>query len=338
MKRVGKTIVFDSPPYVLSSAGIVGKKEGEGPLGLFFDKIINDGYFGEKTWEKAESRFLRTAIDEALKKASLKYHDIDVLLSGDLLNQCCASTFACVDMSIPFLGLFGACSTMAEGLVIGSVLVESGAVGKAICSASSHYCSAERQFRFPLGYGAQRAPTAQWTTTAAGAFILGYDSTQSSKICITHALIGTPCDLGIKDAANMGAAMAPSAYNSLRQFFADTNTTFGDYDIVATGDLGQVGFDMVTELFLRDGVTELANYNDCGLLIFDIDKQDVHAGGSGCGCSASVGASYIMHRLRNGDWKKAVLASTGALMSPTSAQQGSNIVGVTHIVSFEVRA
>lgn len=333
MKRIGKrTIIFENKPRVISYGSVVGKKEHEGPLSNEFDSYTTDSFFGEKSFEKAESRLQKTAVQTALDKAGLTPDDIDNIFAGDLLNQCIGSSFGLRSFGIPFIGLYGACSTMALSAGLAAVFIDSGAAKKTISVTSSHFCSAERQYRFPLNYGSQRTPTAQWTVTGSGALILGKDG---GDIYISSVTFGEIEDLNIKDANNMGAAMAPAAAGTLLNFFKDTETKPDDYDIIFTGDLGYVGTNLLYELLEREGIDIRCRHSDCGTLIFDREKQDVHAGGSGCGCSASVLCSYIMHRLEKGDFGNILFMSTGALMSPTSSFQGESIPGIAHLLNIK---
>lgn len=333
MKRIGKrTIIFENKPRIISYGSVVGKKEHEGPLSNEFDSYTTDSFFGEKSFEKAESRLQKTAVQTALDKAGLTPDDIDNIFAGDLLNQCIGSSFGLRSFGIPFIGLYGACSTMALSAGLAAVFIDSGAAKKTVSVTSSHFCSAERQYRFPLNYGSQRTPTAQWTVTGSGALILGKDG---GDIYISSVTFGEIEDLNIKDANNMGAAMAPAAAGTLLNFFKDTETKPDDYDIIFTGDLGYVGTNLLYELLEREGIDIRCRHSDCGTLIFDRKKQDVHAGGSGCGCSASVLCSYIMHRLEKGDFGNILFMSTGALMSPTSSFQGESIPGIAHLLNIK---
>ena len=317
-----QTIVFDRHPVILAHSAIAGTKESEGPLAGFFDHTETDTRFGQKTWEKAETRLQELALDTARSKAQLQYSDLDVLFAGDLLNQCISSAFAIRDTCIPFLGLYGACSTMAESLTLAAAAVNAGYAARAAALTSSHFATAERQYRFPLGYGGQRTPTAQWTVTGSGCPF------------INCATIGRIEDYGIKDANNMGAAMAPAAYSTLRAHFADTGLRPQDYDLIVTGDLGTLGSTIVTDLFQRDGVEFGANYRDCGVLIYDLKRQDVHAGGSGCGCGASVLCGYLLRQLREKKINSLLFCATGALMSPVSTWQGESIPAICHAISI----
>ncbi len=333
MKRIGKrTIIFENKPRIISYGSVVGKKEHEGPLSNEFDAYTTDSFFGEKSFEKAESKLQKTAVQTALDKAGLTPDDIDNIFAGDLLNQCIGSSFGLRSFGIPFIGLYGACSTMALSAGLAAVFIDSGAAKKTISVTSSHFCSAERQYRFPLNYGSQRTPTAQWTVTGSGALILGKDG---GDIYISSVTFGEIEDLNIKDANNMGAAMAPAAAGTLLNFFKDTKTKPDDYDIIFTGDLGYVGTNLLYELLEREGIDIRCRHSDCGTLIFDREKQDVHAGSSGCGCSASVLCSYIMHRLEKGDFGNILFMSTGALMSPTSSFQGESIPGIAHLLNIK---
>ncbi len=322
-----------SPPSIIGSASIAGKKEGEGPLARSFDYICEDSYFGEKTWEKAESALQKLAYQHALDKAKIIPSALEYILAGDLLNQCTASAFAMRDADIPFLGLYGACSTMAEGLSLGSMLIDGGFADYVCAITSSHNCSAERQFRLPLEYGGQRTPTAQWTATAAGAAIL---ASSGSGPYITHITTGKIKDIGITDANNMGAAMAQAAYETLTAHFSDLGIQPNYYDLIVTGDLGLIGHSIVTDFFMKDGIDIAPVYDDCGLLLYSRTEQDVHAGGSGCGCSAAVLCGWLLDGMRNGRWKRLLFAGTGALMSPTSTNQGESIPGICHAVSISM--
>lgn len=333
MRRIGKqTIAFDRPPRILSFAAVAGKKEAEGPLAMDFDQTFADTRLETDSWEQAEAQLQKEALGLAIDKSALKPEDIDLVFSGDLLNQCISSVFGLRDFNIPFLGQYGACSTMAQSLMMAAIMVESGAARVAASLTSSHFCSAERQFRMPLEYGGQRTPTAQWTATASGCAIVG----NWGEIKIRHALAGRIVDLGIQDGANMGAAMAPAAADSYYQFFQDTGTKPYDYDAIFTGDLGYVGSGLFTKLLAEESIDVGRNYRDCGLMIFDRETQDVHAGASGCGCSASVLCGHVLKNLAKGTYKNVLFASTGALMSPTSQQQGETVPGVAHIVHLSI--
>lgn len=331
MKRIGKyTLELELKPKILASAALGGKKESEGPLGSDFDQTFSDTMLGQSSWEKAEAMMQQEVLAMAIGKAKIRAEDIDILFAGDLLNQCISSIFGLRDFNIPFLGQYGACSTMAQTLLMAALMVESGAARTAAAVTSSHFCSAERQFRLPLEYGGQRTPTAQWTATASGCAIV----TNQGEIEISHVMPGRIVDLGIKDAANMGAAMAPAAATSLADYFQDTNTTPKDYDGIFTGDLAMVGSRLLEKLLQEEGISIAGKHNDCGLMIYDLEGQDVHAGASGCGCSASVLCGHLLKEMKkpNGKYKNILFAATGALMSPTSTQQGESIPGICHIV------
>ncbi len=334
-KRVGgRTIIFPSRPSVLGSYSVVGKKEAEGPLKDWFDLSLDEGHFGTESWEKAESKLMETAVNGALKRANLSKEDIHCFFGGDLLNQCISTNYTLRNLGTPFLGLYGACSTMAESLICGSIFLDGGFGTQVVCATSSHFCSAERQFRFPLEYGGQRPPMAQWTVTGSGACVL---AKQAGTVCVTHATIGTVYDAGIKDLNNMGAAMAPAACDTLLSFFKDTHYSPEDYDCIVTGDLGEVGSGLLKELLLENQFSKTDHLLDCGCMIFDSETQDTHAGGSGCGCSASVLNSYFLKQLQQRRFHKILFLATGALMSPTSSLQGESIPGICHLVQIETR-
>ncbi len=333
IRRIGqRTLQLENRPFLLAHAAAVGKKEGEGPLGAQFDFVTEDDRMGQKSWELAESELQKTAIETALSKAGLQKGDLDLILAGDLLNQCIGSFLASMQSDVPYLGQYGACSTMAQGLALGACLVEGGAARRLVASASSHFCSAERQYRFPLAYGGQRTPTAQWTATAAGAAVLGGQG--SGHIRITHALFGKMVEMGVKDANNMGAAMAPAAYDTLSTLLADLGAQPKDFNCIVTGDLGHVGADILLTLLREDKIDLSPVYSDCGSLLFG-DGQDAHAGGSGCGCSAAVLCGPLLRDMQAGKIRRLVFAGTGAMMSPTSVQQGQPIAGICHAVVIE---
>ena len=333
IRHAGKrTLVLENRPRLLSHAAAVGKKEGEGPLGSRFDFVTKNDRLGQKSWELAESELQKTAIDLALRKGGLHRRDLDLILAGDLLNQCIGSFLASMHADVPYLGQYGACSTMAQGLALGGVLVEAGAAARLSVSASSHFCSAERQYRFPLAYGGQRTPTAQWTATAAGAAVLGAEG--ASDVCLTHVLFGKMVELGVKDANNMGAAMAPAACDTLSCLLREMGAMPEDFDCIVTGDLGRVGADLLLTLLREDGIDLSPVYSDCGVLLFG-DSQDAHAGGSGCGCSAAVLCGPLLRDMHEGKIRRMVFAGTGAMMSPTSVQQGQPIAGICHAVVLE---
>ena len=328
ISRKGKTMLLEQGAALLASAAVGGKKEGEGPLADSFDLIIKDSYAGQKSWEKAETSLQKQAVTLTLQKAGVSANEVDMMLSGDLINQCTPSCYAASSLGIPSVGLFGACSTAAESLALGALMVESGAANTALCLTSSHFCTAERQFRTPLAYGGQRAPTAQWTVTGAGAFLLG----KGTGVRVKGVCIGKPVDMGISDVTNMGAAMAPAACDTIAQFLKDTGKPASDFDLILTGDLGSVGHRIVSEQMKQQGNDLGQRYNDCGLLVYDLKRQDMHAGGSGCGCSAVVLAGHVLKKMNEGAFSNVLLVGTGALMSPMSLQQGDTIVGIAHLV------
>ena len=325
------TVSLDTCPSVSAFAAAVGKKEGEGPLAGCFDYIADDVTLGESSWEKSESKLQQIAFGTALSKGGFSEKNIDVIFAGDLLNQCVSSSYGARDTKIPFMGLFGACSTMAESLSLASVFVDSGAAVNAAAVTSSHFCSAERQFRLPVNYGGQRTPTAQWTATAAGCAVV---SPHGKPPYVKAVTIGKIKDMGITDANNMGAAMAAAAYDTISRHLCNTSQSIDDFDLILTGDLGQVGRDILIELFKKDNIDITEKHNDCGIMLFALEKQDVHAGGSGCGCSASVLCGHILKEIRQGRLNKVLFAATGALMSPTIVQQGESIPGICHAVEL----
>lgn len=332
MHKKGKTVLFDSPPIITGHAGVAGKKEGEGPLAEDFDAIFEDTTMGQQSYELAESAMLHDAIIRALSYAGVSPSQVDFVLSGDLLDQCMGSAFALKDLDIASIGLYGACSTMALSLSVGSMLVDAGA-DCVVAGTSSHFCSSERQFRFPLEYGGQRPPTAQWTVTGAGSAVL---EKHGSGIKVKAVQIGTITDLGITDANNMGAAMAPAAARTIADFLNDTGSKPQDYDLILTGDLGYTGSELLYQLLEQDHKIKLRGYHrDCGMMIYDLKEQDVNSGGSGCGCSASVLCSHIMKNMEKGKLRRVLFVATGALMSPTSNKQGNPIPGIAHAVLLE---
>lgn len=328
-KRGRQSFSLANPPVITAWASVAGKKESEGPLAHTFDIKNRDTYLGQKTWEQAEKYMQQQALKKLAEKAGMAQTDFDLVFSGDLLNQCIGSSFTLRNLGIPHLGLYGACSTMAESLLMASMAVGGGFADKVVAMTSSHFASSERQYRFPLGYGGQRTPTAQWTVTGSGAALV---RSEGKGPRITACTIGTVTDLGIKDANNMGAAMAPAAYSTIRAHFEDMKTAPEDFDLIVTGDLGQLGKEMLLELAKREGVSLGGKLTDCGTMVFDNTKQDVHAGGSGCGCSAITLCGYLLGQLSTGKLKKILFCGTGALLSPTSTQQGLPIPGVCHAV------
>ena len=329
------TIAMDKSPSLLGWASVGSKKEAQGPLGQHFDIINEDALFGQKSWELAEGEMQKLAALKALEKASLPPSDIGVLFAGDLLNQITASHYGLRELGLPFMGLYGACSTMSQGLILAAMMVEGGFAAKSMAVTSSHFCSAERQYRFPLEYGGTRTPTAQWTATAAGAAIVGEGL---SPPFVRSVCIGSIENKDVKDLSNMGAAMAPAAALTLQRFFADTCTGPGNYDVIFTGDLGVIGSRLLAQLMEREGFKLEGKHADCGLMLFDKDTQeDIGAGGSGCGCSAAVLCAYLLPSMREGKINEALFMATGALMSPVSIQQGQDIPGIAHLVHLSTR-
>ncbi|MHC1682351.1 MAG: stage V sporulation protein AD [Clostridiaceae bacterium] len=335
-KKLGRqTIKCSNRPKIISTSSIVGPKEGKGPLASYFDFILEDDLNGEDSFEKAESSIIFKAIVESINKANLKEENIDYIFAGDLLNQLTATNFAARNLDIPFFGLYGACSTMTESLSLAALFVDAGYAKYAIAATSSHFSSAERQFRFPLEYGSQRNDKSQWTVTGSGAMVLG-GNVSGDFPYVTYVTTGKVKDYGIKDANDMGSAMAPAAVDTIKAHFEDTGRKPEDYDIIATGDLGKYGR-KITEDLLKEYGYDVSNiYIDCGEEIFDTEIQEVKAGGSGCGCSAVVDCGFIYKNLLKRHFKKALLVSTGALMSTTSSLQGESIPGIAHAVSIEI--
>ncbi len=331
-KRGRQSFVLKKPPVITTWASVAGKRESEGPLAYTFDIKCRDSYWGQKTWEQAEKHMQQQALRKLAEKADMVTGDFELVYSGDLLNQCIGSSFSLRNLGIPHLGLYGACSTMAESLLLCAMTVDGGYADHAVAMTSSHFASSERQYRFPLGYGGQRTPTAQWTVTGSGAALV---SSKGKGPKITACTIGSVTDLGVKDANNMGAAMAPAAFSTIRAHFQDMHTTPADYDLIVTGDLGQLGKELLLELCKRDGISIGGKLADCGCMVFDNTKQDVHSGGSGCGCSAIVLCGYLLEEIRKGKLRKILFCGTGALLSPTSTQQGLPIPGVCHAVCIE---
>lgn len=328
-KKISKNTFLIENVSILSYASVVSKKEGEGPLGKEFDVINEDSFFGKSTWEKAESEMQRQAVTTALEKANLQNEDIDIMFAGDLLNQCIASTYGLRELDIAIYGLYGACSTMGESLGLASLFVDGGLAKHCVAVTSSHFCSAERQYRFPLEYGGQRTPTAQWTVTGSGSVVV---ATGKEAPFVKGVTVGKIRDFGITDANNMGAAMAPAAAYIIKQYLTDTGTKPSDYDKIFTGDLGEVGSKLLVDLLKDEQIDISPNHNDCGKMIYYAKEQDVHAGGSGCGCSASVLCSYILSKIKIGEYKNVLFIPTGAMMSPTSVTQGESIPSVAHLV------
>ncbi len=331
MNKVGKqSIVFKNKPRFIGGYSVVGPKEGQGNFGRFFHTVLKDDLFGENSYEAAESKMMQTAFFGAVDDSGLKSSDIDVFFAGDLMNQIISSSFAARSFDIPYIGLFGACSTMAEALLVGASFVDSGYSRNVACATASHFSSVEKQFRFPLELGTQRPPTSQWTVTGAGCAILGE---KGADIYIECATVGKVVDWDVVDVNNMGAAMAPAAAQTLKAHFSDFGRTPDDYDLILTGDLGKLGSEILFDLCEFNHIKLSNNYGDCGQMMYT-SSQRTFMGGSGCGCGASVLCSYILHRLRRAEIKSVLFIATGALMSPISSQQGNSIPCIAHAVVF----
>ena len=332
-KHIGKqSILFEKNISIRETSSIVGKKEGEGPLSEFFDIIVEDSMFGQESWEKAESEFVNANIKNLIEKSNLTNDKIDYIITGDLLNQCCGSTFGVKNFNIPLFSIFGACSTMGEALSLGAILIESGGAKNIIVGASSHFCSAEKQFRFPMGLGNQRPQTSTWTVTGHGGAIL---SDNNSSPYIKGITTGKIVDYGLKDSQNMGACMAPAAMDTILMNLKDFERQAEDYDRIITGDLGAVGQKLLLDMIYKKGVDLQEKHLDCGMLIFDAKEQDTHAGGSGCGCAAVTLASYILPKVEKGEWKRILFVPTGALMSTVSFNEGASVPGIAHGIVLE---
>ncbi len=331
-RRGKQSFVPETPPVITCWASVAGKKESEGPLNSHFDITVQDSYFGQKTWEQGEKRMQQLALNTLLSKANITRTDVQVVFSGDLLNQCIGSSFTLRNTGIPHIGLYGACSTMAESLLSATMAVSGGFFERAVAMTSSHFASSERQYRFPLGYGGQRTPTSQWTVTGSGAALV---CNHGKGPKITACTVGCVTDLGCKDANNMGCAMAPAALATIKAHFEDLQTGPDDFDLIVTGDLGQTGKDILLILAQKEGIPLGGKLADCGTMVFDLPGQDVHSGGSGCGCSAITLCGYLLNQLHTGKLNKILFCGTGALLSPTSTQQGLPIPGVCHAISIQ---
>jgi len=340
-KMMGKqSILFSNPPVIVAGSSIAGKKEGEGPLGHLFDTIQEDPMVGKETWEEAESEIMKEAATKVLEKAGLKNTDIRYLVGGDLLGQLIATYFGIADLNIPTFGLYGACSTMGEAMAIGSILVDGGFADRVMAITSSHFASAEKQFRFPLDYGNQRPFSATWTVTGSGAVIIEdarihKKNSNEPTIVIKGVTVGKIVDYGLKDSMNMGACMAPAAFETISTNLEDINVTPDYYDKIITGDLGYVGQHILIDLLKEKNIDISQNHMDCGIEIFDKDKQDTHAGGSGCGCSAITFTAYVMKQLKEGQWKRVLFVPTGALLSQVSFNEGRTVPCIAHAVIVE---
>ncbi len=331
-KRKGKqTIFYKHPPVILGTGTVAGKKESEGPIGSCFDVIAEDNVLGQDTWEKAESAFAKRAGEQAFQNSGVAQEQIQYLFGGDLLNQCTGTSYGIRDFGIPFIGLYGACSTMTLGLSVAASYIDGGYADFCAAITSSHFCSAEKQFRFPLEYGGQRPPSAQWTVTGSACAVLGAKGDGPKIECVTNGRI---VDMGITDANNMGAAMAPAAVDTLKAHFADTGRSPDDYDLIVSGDLGLVGKAVVVDMMKEVGYDFGDNYNDCGLIIFDNEKQDTHAGGSGCACAGLTFCGYLYNLLKKKEIRRLLLMATGSLQSTLSVQQGESMPGIAHAVSI----
>lgn len=334
MKRIGKyTIVYENEPVIAGFGSVAGKKESEGPLKNYFHKIEYDTRMGCDTWEQAESKLQTQAIKTALEKSQISGEDIQIAFGGDLLNQCISTSYSIRGFCIPFLGQYGACSTMVQSLLMAGLMVDGSYAKNALAVTSSHFCSAERQFRFPLEYGGQRTPSAQWTVTGSGAIVV---SSTGNGPKLKHCTVGKVVDMGVTDINNMGAAMAPAACETIKSFFTDTQTKPSDYDLILTGDLGRIGSELLLQLLQQEHIDITRQHNDCGMMIYNIEEQDVHAGGSGCGCCGSVLCSIILEKMCQHSLKNILVIATGALMSPTSNQQGESTPGIAHLVHLEI--
>lgn len=334
MGKTGKaSIIFDNPPYIAGAASVVGEKEGEGPLKDYFDEIIKDPFAGKNTWEEAESELQKTAVKRLMHKMGIEYKDIRYIFAGDLLGQLIATSFGTEEFSIPIFGLYGACSTMGEAMSLAAMTVAAGYGDNVIALTSSHFASAEKQFRYPLEYGSQRPLCATWTVTGSGAVVIS--SRIKSNIVIKGITTGKITDYGITDSMNMGAAMAPAACDTIFNHLMDMEISPDYYDAIYTGDLGLVGQKILIDLLMEKGFDISANHHDCGIEIFDGDRQDTHAGGSGCGCSAATLCGYILNRMEAGIFKRILFVPTGALLSTISFNEGQTVPGIAHAVSIE---
>ena len=338
-RKLGRASVrLERPVYILNSASVVGTKEGQGPLGLLFDKVGRDDMFGCKTWEEAESALQKEAVGLALEKAGLRPEDISYIFAGDLLGQSMATSFGISSYQIPLLGVYGACSTCGESLALGAMSIAGGFADKVACVTSSHFASAEKEFRFPLDYGSQRPLSATWTVTGSGAFVLTDEPEgggRKARARISAMTVGKVVDYGLKDSMNMGACMAPAAASTLEQHFTDFAGQPEEYDKIITGDLGKVGQRVLIDLLRKQGYDISEQHMDCGLEIYDAASQDTHAGGSGCGCSAVTLSAYILKQLEEGNWKKVLFMPTGALLSKTSFNEGMSVPGIAHGIVIE---
>lgn len=337
MKKIAEgTYRIASPVKFLEYCAVVGQKEKEGPLGKYFTKYSEDEYFGQETFEKAETQMQKEAMDCVIKKSGFTEKDIDFIFAGDLLNQCVSSNYCVRDHSMQFFGIYGACSTMVEAIILSSMAIDGGFAERTLAITSSHFCSAERQFRFPLEYGSQRPPSAQWTVTGAGCVLLGNSTAIEELPYVDKICPGRVVDMGVTDINNMGSAMAGAAADTFKRYFEDTKTKPEDYDLILSGDLGKIGHKLVIKLLGGEGFDMTKNYDDCGKLIFDAEKQDTHAGGSGCGCAASVLTGYLLPEMQKKTFKNVLFMATGALMSPIVNQQSESIPGIAHLINIKI--
>jgi stage V sporulation protein AD len=344
-KEVGKqSVEFACPPLIVGAASVVGQKEADGPYGKYFDRVEKDPKVGQETWEEAEERFQQIAAEMAIDKCGLTKKDVRYVVAGDLLGQLIASSFGLMSFDTPIFGVYGACSTMGESLAIGSMLVDGGFADRVVALTSSHFASAEKQFRFPLGYGNQRPKAATWTVTGSGAVVVSsqWDTKEKLKgqtdtsnlVQVRGVTTGKIVDYGIKDSMNMGACMAPAAAHVIAQNMEDFSYNAKDYDQIITGDLGQVGRTILLDMLLAKGYDISSRYMDCGIEIYG-ESQNVQSGGSGCGCSAVMLAGYILQKIKKGEWKRVLFVPTGALLSPVSFNEGKSVPGIAHGVILE---
>lgn len=330
-----QSIKLPMPVYIRASASVVGKKEKEGPLGDLFDIASEDDRFGAQTWEESESELQRLAVEEALNKAGMDIKKIRYIFAGDLLGQAIATSFGLMDFQVPLFGLYGACSTCGESLSLGAMAIGGGFAGNVVCVTSSHFASAEKEFRFPLEYGGQRPPSSTWTVTGSGAFVLSSHPGKAPRAVITGVTTGQIVDYGIHDSFNMGCAMAPAAMAVIEANLKDFERKPSDYDKIITGDLGSVGREALLDLLSKKGIDIGVEHMDCGTLMYQSANQDTGAGGSGCGCSASVLSAYLLKKLESGEWKRILFVPTGALLSKTSYNEGKNVPGIAHGIVIE---
>ncbi len=330
-----RCIKLNRPVYVENSASIVGPKEGSSHFAKGFDRICEDPFLGKDSWEEAESELQKQALNILFRKAQVEETEIDCVFSGDLLSQTTASSYGLLSFGIPNYGIYGACSNCGATLALGAILLSGGYGNKVAALTSSHFGSAEKEFRFPLGYGAQRPLSSTWTVTGCGAFLLAADNQAGSKVCISHVVMGEIVDAGLKDTQNMGGCMAPAAALTIASALQELPYSVEDYDQIVTGDLGEVGSTALYDLLSVKGYDIADRHSDCGLLIYDREKEDVHAGGSGCGCSATMLSAYVLEKLKAGEWKRVLFVPTGALLSKLRSEEGMTIPAIAHGVVLE---